>query len=184
MSGVRLFGRGTTPHLIYGIVADHGGFVKVRSFVGQGTTFDVFLPVCANTQPAGQKVSKSPSVKGSERVLLVDDDPNVIRIATESLERLGYQVTATVESIDALRRFRMRPNDFDIVITDQIMPSLNGLALAVQLRKVRRDIPIVVITGCGDGLNGDMFHKIGIQGYLAKPFLGHELAQIVRTALE
>ena len=182
----RGLGRGTGLGLalVHGIVRDHGGLIKVESEVGRGSTFRVFFPAVreAANQIGGQK--QTAAAGGSERILLVDDEQDIIEALQEGLRRHGYRVTVATDSEQALQMFCDRPNDFDLVITDQTMPHLTGVDLAGKMLQVRRDIPVILCTGYSAVVDAEQAMAQGIRHFVMKPVQLEQLALLVRTTLD
>ena len=107
-----------------------------------------------------------------------------MEIGKEMLQLHGYKVTATTSSREALETFKAAPDRFDLVITDQTMPKLSGAEMAVELLKIRPDIPIILCTGYSSKISDDMAKEIGIADYFLKPFDTKKLAQSVRKVLD
>ncbi len=99
------------------------------------------------------------------------------------LERLGYQVTSRTSSLEALEAFRATPDKFDLVITDMAMPNMPGDKLAIELIKIRPDIPILLCTGFSQTMSEEKAASLGIKGFLFKPIIMKDLAQKVREVL-
>ena len=99
------------------------------------------------------------------------------------LERLGYSVDAYLSPTDALKSFKLRPDAFDVVITDMTMPQMTGDLLAQELLQIRSDIPIILCTGYSERLTEEKIKELGIKGYLMKPFVIDSLGQTLREAL-
>ena len=184
-------GTGLGLAVVHGIVTSLGGAVYAESKPGQGAAFTVLLPtVAAGQVPAlrsGQSDQASKAAqtahKGRERILLVDDEADLLDMVAQTLEPLGYQVDAHNLPEDALRAFLASPKSFDLVLTDQSMPRLTGLQLVTRLREVRPDLPIVLCTGLSLVIPPDRFQALGQAWLLPKPFSTAELAQVVRQAL-
>jgi len=176
-------GTGLGLSVVQGIVKSHNGAITVKSKPKQGTTFSVFLPVLENVEAEGAKTLQPP-LTGSERILLVDDEEALIDLGKEILETLGYQVTATTSSLDALEIFRTRPHAFDLVITDMTMPSLTGSELAREVTALRSDTPIILSTGFSDLVDEKQAKEAGIREYILKPYEIRTLAGAIRKALE
>ncbi len=176
-------GTGLGLATVHGIVQNHGGVIRLRSTVNQGTAFDVYFPLCDREQVApGARASIAP-LKGSECILFVDDEEQINLLAEMALADLGYQVHSRASSIEALEAFRANPDRFDVVVTDQTMPQLTGGELAKKMLEIRPDLPIVLCTGYSDALTAKMADKLGIREYVTKPVITRELAAAIRRAL-
>ncbi|RJP85869.1 MAG: PAS domain S-box protein [Desulfobacteraceae bacterium] len=175
-------GSGMGLAVVHGIVKAHGGAVHVDSEPGRGSVFRVFFPVIEG-DAAAEKKNLKPVTGGSERILYVDDDPLLVEIGEQMLEYLGYQVTSSTSSVEALALFRSDPGRFDLVITDMTMPRMNGGTLARELIAVKSDIPIILNTGYSDQIDEETAGEIGIKAYLLKPLTMSDLAEAIRKAL-
>jgi CheY-like chemotaxis protein len=120
---------------------------------------------------------------GTERILFVDDEAMLVELGKEMLESLGYKVTVTLSSRDALDRFRASPQAFDLVITDMTMPVLTGKELAKELMIIRPDIPIILCTGFSEQINEKQAMETGIKGYIMKPYASKSLNTSIRKVL-
>ena len=121
---------------------------------------------------------------GTERVLIVDDDEGIANLEGMMLERLGYQVTSTVDSLAALASFEADPQKFDLVITDMSMPRMAGDTFASELIAVRPDIPVIICTGFSERVNEDTAESIGVKGFLMKPVRWSDMSEMVRKVLD
>ncbi|MBN2397061.1 MAG: PAS domain S-box protein [Deltaproteobacteria bacterium] len=176
-------GTGMGLAVVHGIVQNHGGAITVYSEAGKGTTFNVFFP---RMEGAGERGRTSPLdvPTGEERILLVDDEEPVLRSQRVMLESLGYKVTAVAKSDEALKLFRARPADFDLVITDQTMPDMTGSELSRKLIRIRSDIPIVMCTGFSEAVDEEKARAGGIREFVMKPFTTGEMAETIRRVLD
>jgi len=140
-------GSGLGLSLVHGIVANVGGAIDVATELARGSTFTVYLPRSGDA-PAKSVDENRPLPRGEgERVLVVDDEESLVRLATETLERLGYTPVGFTSSAAALAAFRADPARFDAVLTDERMPGLSGSALIREMRGIRDTIPVVLMSG-------------------------------------
>jgi len=176
-------GTGLGLAVVHGIVQTHGGAVTVASEPGRGTVFEVYLPQIEKTSfPRRKRASTLPM--GSERILLVDDEEDLVEVFTQTLENLGYHLTARTSAPQALGAFRARPDKFDLVITDQTMPKMTGLELVREIKRLRPDIPVILYTGFSEEITPDKAAEAGISALLMKPLTASEMAKTVRRVLD
>ena len=177
-------GTGIGLALVHGIVKGHGGYLSVYSEPGQGTTFSLYFPVCRDADGQSSKGTDTSIPHGSERMLLVDDEEDVLKMLQEMSEHLGYQVTAVSDSTEAYTLFSSRPEDFDLVVTDQTMPGLTGVVLAQKISVLKPRVPIIVCTGFSETLTDGKARELGLAGYIMKPVVMADFARVVRRVLE
>ena len=179
-------GTGLGLAVVHGIMVEHGGFVTVESEVGRGSTVSVHLPLI---EPAGTAADVSlpetgAACRGTERIMVVDDERSIVRLLRQMLEGLGYTVTAREGSLDALTAFSRAPDRFDLVITDMTMPNLTGDKLARRIREIRPEIPVIICTGFSDRISPETAEAEGVTACLIKPIPRADLARAVRRALD
>jgi len=180
-------GKGTGLGLssVYGIVDSAGGAIRVHSEIRKGTEFNIYLPVAESYLKKDDTFQvKIPTQGGTERILIVDDEVVLIALQKSMLERLGYQVTSRTSSIEALEAFRANPDKFDMVITDMAMPNMSGDKLAVELIKIRPDIPILLSTGFSTIMSEEKALSMGIRGFVMKPFTIRDIDKKIRDVLD
>lgn len=176
-------GTGLGLAVVHGIVANLGGAVAVESEPGKGSTFHVYFPMVERKAPAEVRSAAS-LPRGTERVLLVDDEKSMVDAVRLMLEHLGYRVTTRTSGVEALALFRADPSRFDLLVTDQTMPALTGIELAAEILKIKPEIPILLCSGFSDLVNEEKAKAMGIRGYIMKPILMREMALMVRRALD
>jgi CheY-like chemotaxis protein len=177
-------GTGLGLSVVHGIVMQHGGDIAVYSQPNDGTTFHIFLPLTKKADSSIEIPKEEHDYTGDEHVLFVDDEENVALVGQAMLEMLGYRVTIATSSLEALEMFRSRPQEYQIVITDQTMPRMSGDRLAVKILEIRPDLPIVLATGLSESLTAEKRRQIGVRGFIMKPFTVNELGFVIRTVLE
>jgi CheY-like chemotaxis protein len=178
-------GRGTGLGLsaVHGIVADHKGAMLVTSRPGEGTSFELFFPLDgAAAESDSDKGAALPA--GSERILVIDDEAQIARTTAKLLERLGYRPTAFSNPAEALAAFEAAPEEWGLVVTDQTMPQLTGIELAHKMLSLRPDLPIILCSGFGLGLNDASIRALGLRAFLPKPVDQGQLARAVRSGID
>ncbi|OPY70846.1 MAG: Blue-light-activated protein [Syntrophorhabdaceae bacterium PtaU1.Bin034] len=176
-------GAGLGLSVVHGIVGQTGGHITVESEPGKGSAFNVYLPkLSAKRRGAMGGAQTAPT--GRERILFVDDEELLVESGKGLLEGLGYTVTATTSSLDALRTFSSDPHSFDLVITDQTMPDMTGVELAKELTDVRPGIPVILVTGFSYVIDSEAAEKAGINAFAMKPLTKGEIADIIRKTLD
>lgn len=176
-------GTGMGLAIVHGIVTGMGGGIRCDSRLGSGAQFEVYLPVYDGKV---QEPVKCPAdrLRGSERVLVVDDEPQLVELWKEVLTRYGYTVTGFDNSIRALSHFRDDPNQFDMVLLDQTMPGMTGADVARNILAERPTMPVIIATGFSESLSPEVAKDIGLADLIYKPILGADLAAAVRKALD
>lgn len=191
-------GKGTGLGLstVYGIVTQNNGFIIVESEIKKGSTFNIYLPVY-NESDTIDKEKESKEIKtGSANILMVEDESAILSIGQAMLERLGYNVTTTLDPLEALSLIQNKDNKFDLLLTDLIMPKMNGKVLAEKALELCPDISIVFMTGyASDKLDSiimidpnvekskfsDILSKVHI---LQKPFSIADMSECVLNSLK
>jgi PAS domain S-box-containing protein len=176
-------GTGLGLSLVHAIVADLGGAIDVATKVGLGTTFAIWLPGAGQAaRPIAETARDLPRGNG-EAVMIVDDDRALVTFAEETLAELGYEPTGFDSSVAALQAFSADPRRFDLVLTDETMPDLSGTELAREIRRLRSDIPIVLMSGYSGARLTERAHAAGVSNVLRKPLVSRDIAEPLARAL-
>jgi PAS domain S-box-containing protein len=179
-------GKGTGLGLatVLGIVKSHGGFLAVRSELGVGTTFTVFLPAVRESEASANVAEDAPPAPGGgKRVLLVDDEPAIREAVAATLMDSGYEVYLAEDGTDALALYHQRRREIDIVLTDISMAQMDGVTLARALRKLDPDVRIVVSSGHFSKENAAILESAGVTVFLDKPYNAEKLLRSLETEL-
>jgi two-component system cell cycle sensor histidine kinase/response regulator CckA len=178
-------GRGTGLGLAsaFGIIKNHGGIIDVKSQVGQGSTFTIYLP--AGSRVPEQASSPAPAMprNGSGTLLVVDDEPYILKALTDILQDLGYQVLTAIDGHQAIALFEKEKNRIEGVLLDMIMPDLSGRQVLEQLKKIQPDIKVILSSGYSlSGLGEDGQGMAG-DGFIQKPYQIDQLAAVLESVL-
>ena len=176
-------GTGMGLAMVHGIVQNCEGFIDCESSIGEGTVFHVSLPIVEEYDPVKNELVEQMMV-GMEHILLIDDEQILLEMVETMLERLGYHVTAKLNSFEALAAFQKEPEAFDLVITDQTMPGLTGLDLSRQILQIRPEIPIILCTGYSSLITEEKAKAIGIKRFIMKPLSKKDLSKIIREIFD
>jgi DNA-binding NtrC family response regulator len=164
-------------------VKTHDGAIAVESTPGRGTTFRIYFPATAESATVRPTPPATTPRGHGERLLLVDDEPSVTMIAELMLERLGYAVDAFSEPEAARAAFREAADSFAAVVTDFTMPNMSGLDLAQEIFAIRRNVPVLLMSGNLQVNDVARAKAAGICAIIDKPFSMQQLAQRIETAI-
>ena len=179
-------GKGTGLGLatVLGILRGHGGFVRVKSQPGQGSSFELYFPASPETKAATPtEAEPRPPRANGELILLVDDEPSVRRVIQRTLERHGYQVVTAAEGAEALTLFARHGAEIRAVLTDMMMPGMDGPALIRAVRQQAPRLPIFGMTGIGERADIKGLEALNVAPLLTKPFNSTGLLGLLRQAL-
>ena len=178
-------GRGTGLGLAsaYGIIKNHDGIITVYSELGHGTTFNIYLPL-SDKQAYEEVAIEGHLLKGSETVLLVDDEKIILEVAQAMLENLGYHVVVANGGEQAIAALKREQVGIDLVILDLIMPGMDGGKTFDNIRKFRPQIPVILSSGYAINSQAEEIMSRGCNGFMQKPFSITELSQKVRKILD
>jgi len=162
---------------VYGLVGQHGGFIDVASEVGEGTTFTIYLPALEEEKAAGPAAAEVEFAGGQgETILLVEDEPTVLEVSKAMLERLGYRVRTATSGEEALQVYDQHQDEIALVLTDMVMPRMDGIALFKALQVRNPGVKVVMMSGYPLGEKTQEIRFAGILDWLQKPV---EMAQLV-----
>jgi PAS domain S-box-containing protein len=176
-------GTGMGLSVAHGIVKSHGGSITVESAPDEGTAFTIYLPLYEGEISLDSKQTGA-IPGGTERILLVDDEEALVDLWTRLLGKLGYRITATANSLEALQLIREDTEGYDLVITDHTMPRMTGLDLARHIRLINENLPIILCTGAADVVTGDKVKELGLNELVIKPVKLTAMAEAIRQALK
>jgi CheY-like chemotaxis protein len=177
-------GTGLGLALVHGIVADFGGVIDVATQVGVGTTFMIWLPATGQMPRLVSEPRGALPRGNGETVMIVDDERALVALAEETLAELGYEPVGFDSSLAALEAFRAEPKRFDLVLTDETMPDLVGTELAREIRHLRPEISIILMSGYSGTQLSERAQAVGITDVLRKPLIRRDIAEPVARALQ
>ena len=179
-------GTGMGLSVIHGIVRQMDGHITVDSTPAVGTQFVLYFPLLGanESDDALPETRETRQLTGTESILLIDDEPAILKLEQQFLEKLGYCVRSCLTPSEALDIFQASPRQFDLVITDMSMPKISGDVLASKILDIRQDIGIILCTGFNDKVTPDIAQKIGIKKVLLKPLSMKVFSKEVRDVLD
>jgi signal transduction histidine kinase/ActR/RegA family two-component response regulator len=175
-------GTGMGLAVLHGIIVSHSGIIDVKSELGKGTVFTVFFPRLPD--PDGEEDDQITSMpRGTETILFVDDEEDIVHMRTRMLSYLGYRVLPATSPEEALNCFTKDQEHIDLVITDHTMPRMTGLQLAAEINLLRPKLPIILCSGYSEAVTAEEARQVGVRRFLAKPVDMRLLAMAIRDIL-
>jgi signal transduction histidine kinase/CheY-like chemotaxis protein len=176
-------GTGMGLAMVHGIITRQGGRISVQSQVGVGSVFRVLLPIARELTQLEQIISMTEIMQGEGRILLVDDEEQVVNVTGQMLRSLGYEVVGMTSASEALALFSEVDREFDLLITDLTMPDLTGIELSSLFRTIRPDLPVVLFSGYAEQFSREAAEQAGVREYCTKPLTLRQLASVVHRVL-
>jgi len=177
-------GTGLGLSVVHGIIKSHDGEIFVSSEQEKGSCFKIYLPCLEEEIPSHTMEVESTIPCGNETLLIVDDNGPYLEMMTDLLTDLGYQVTATLKSVEALEMIQKNPDHFDCLITDYTMPGMTGSQLAQKVQQAAPHLPIIMYTGFNEIIPRENAANLGIKAFLSKPVVLIETANTLRSVLD
>ncbi len=177
-------GTGLGLSVVHGIVKGCKGDIVLKSEIGKGTTFKIYLPGIEYKTFKRSEKTPLPKATGSETIMVVDDEPIVGKVLGSILERAGYKVLVEIDSLEALEAFREKPDMYHLIITDLTMPELTGDKLCASLKMIKPNIPVILCTGFSSKIDELQKGSFGIDRVIMKPVVGNDLLKTVRELLD
>ena len=178
------FGKGTGLGLalVYGIIKGHGGYIDVGSEEGKGATFKIYLPATEKMIEKAERDSDS-ILKGTETILIVDDEDLVLEVGQKFLKFMGYQVFTARNGEEALEAYRTHQGKISLVLLDLVMPKMEGGEVFDRLKQISPDVKVLISSGYGINGEASKILERGAQGFIQKPFDMKQLSRLIRTIL-
>jgi signal transduction histidine kinase/CheY-like chemotaxis protein len=173
-------GTGMGLAVVHGVITSLNGEISVDTEVGKGTTFHIVLPTVEADASEEERANEAPLPSGSECILIIDNESEIVEMLGHMLSSLGYQPVAANSGTEALQLFQQSPNRFDMIITDQVMPGMTGLETATRILAIRKDLPIILISAFAEEITPEKAKAAGVKELMDKPISMENLAATIR----
>jgi two-component system, cell cycle sensor histidine kinase and response regulator CckA len=176
-------GTGLGLFVVQSIIDKYEGAITVDSEIGVGSIFKVYLPLIDEITDSSHNTSEESSISFNKRILLVDDNEDIIKVLKVGLRHMGYEVTSEIDCIKALELVKSKPEDFDLVITDFRMPNLKGSELAAKIKEINKAVKVILITGYMDESLEELNDSDTIDACISKPVEITKLSETINNLL-
>ena len=176
-------GSGLGLSTVIGIVKSHKGFLNLKSSAGQGSCFEIYLPAVPNREVEKTIEDSSALAASGEMILVVDDEPSILNTIKITLKSRGYQVLLAGDGVEALKLLDQNKEKVKAVITDMMMPGMEGPELIKKINAQHLNLPIIGMSGIGRQNDADDSESLSIKVFLTKPFTGQQLLKTLKEAL-
>lgn len=177
-------GTGLGLSIIYGIVNAHNAFIDVESEPGKGTTFRIYFPTLEIIEPQPQNITTIVDYRGTETILLVEDEEFLLSTIKNLLQDAGYSVFTASNGYEGLKLFMDKHNNIDLVITDLGLPKMTGDEMFLEIKKIKPDVYTIIMTGYIQLEKRSELYKLGIKEILSKPLHFDQILKTIRTTLD
>jgi len=180
-------GTGLGLSVVYGIVRSHGGTIVCASEPGGGTVFQIYLPAWSPVESPAATVPaalEEPTAKGSETILLVDDETHLLETGKDILEEYGYKALLAQDGETAIDRYRRSMEEIDLIILDLIMPGMGGIKCLSELVALNPNVRVIVASGYSASVKEKEVRRMGARGFINKPYKIQELLKVIRSILD
>jgi two-component system cell cycle sensor histidine kinase/response regulator CckA len=177
-------GTGLGLSIVYGIVKNHKGFINIYSEPGQGTTFKIYFPMTEKQPPEEAAEIPNNLPRGTETILIIDDETTLLSLTKEILQGLGYRVITAEGALAGIESFKQYHSEINLVILDMLMPEMTGSEVYPIIKEIDKDCPVVLATGLSVGEKVDDLISMGVNDVISKPYSVNELAIHVRKTID
>lgn len=176
-------GVGLGLSMVYSIIKKHGGFIEVNSRINEGSIFDIYLPASVESLAKEEDIKEDAFYHGEGLILVIDDEASLRQIAKDMLESCGYEVILAKDGLEGIEKFKQYKDEISLIILDVIMPIKSGKEIYLELKNIKKDIKVIVVSGFRKDRRVDFLLEQGCISFVQKPFDFKTLTSAVHKAL-